>query len=85
MLLVLLKQEFATGYASPTLLLDTPWSVGWSLLIVLAAVWPAQRTSAAVAVQGRRIGLDILRSFAVGCVVVAHGLPLLFPVWSSDG
>ena len=82
--LVLLQQELATGYANPTLLLVSPWRELWSILMVLAALWPARSVVAIEGVQGRRIGLDLLRAVAVGCVVVAHGLPLLFPSWNSE-
>ena len=82
--LVLLQQELATGYTNPTLLLVSPWRELWSILMVLAALWPARSVVAIEGVQGRRIGLDLLRAVAVGCVVVAHGLPLLFPSWNSE-
>ena len=82
--LVMLQQELATGYANPTLLLVSPWRELWSILMVLVALWPAQPVAAVESVQGRRIGLDLLRAVAVGCVVVAHGLPLLFPSWNSE-
>jgi peptidoglycan/LPS O-acetylase OafA/YrhL len=82
--LVMLQQELATGYANPTLLLVSPWRELWSILMVLAAFWPARPATAVEDVQGRRIGLDLLRAVAVGCVVVAHGLPLLFPSWNSE-
>jgi hypothetical protein len=82
--LVMLQQELATGYANPTLLLVSPWRELWSILMVLAALWPTRPTTVDESVQGRRIGLDLLRTVAVGCVVVAHGLPLLFPSWNSE-
>jgi peptidoglycan/LPS O-acetylase OafA/YrhL len=82
--LVILQQELATGYGTPTLLLVSPWREFWSVLMVLAAFWPARSAAVVESVHGRRIGLDLLRAVAVGCVVVAHGLPLLFPAWNSE-
>jgi peptidoglycan/LPS O-acetylase OafA/YrhL len=82
--LVMLQQELATGYGNPTLLLVSPWREFWSVLMVVAALWPVRSVAVHEDVHGRRIGLDLLRAVAVGCVVVAHGLPLLFPSWNSE-
>lgn len=81
--MMLLATELARGYAGPTLLLVSPWRELWSILMLILALWPA-RPSTPAALSGRRIGLDVLRSVAVLCVVVAHGLPLLFTEWNSE-
>lgn len=78
-----LVHELTAGYAAPTLLLVSPWRELLSAGMLLAGVWPRRSTDTAPA-DGRRIGLDLLRAVAVGCVVVAHSLPLLWPSWSSD-
>ena len=80
----LLLAELERGYAAPTLLLVSPWREIWSILMLTLAFWPVRPSSAPATVHGRRIGLDVLRSVAVLCVVVAHGLPLLFTEWNSE-
>jgi peptidoglycan/LPS O-acetylase OafA/YrhL len=82
--IALLMAELAGGYAGPSLLLVSPWREIWSILMLVLAVWPQRSETVPIAVSGRRIGLDVLRSIAVLCVVVAHGLPLLFPQWNSE-
>ena len=82
--LALLAAELARGYAGPTLLLVAPWREIFSILMLGLALVPQRTQTVLRAIGGRRIGLDVLRSIAVLCVVVAHGLPLLYASWNSE-
>lgn len=75
--------ESRTGMQSPTLWLDaTGRYISTVLMCVLA--WRGRYWQPTAApIQGRRLGLDIMRAIAVLCVVFAHTTPLLFAEWSS--
>ena len=84
--LVMVYQETHTGFANPSLWLDSRCR-SVSVLAMLYFAWrqrQVQPNTIFVLGTGRRFGLDVMRAIAVLCVMVAHFTALTFVEWSGD-
>jgi peptidoglycan/LPS O-acetylase OafA/YrhL len=81
--LAMVAQETASGFANPSLWLDSNSRYILSAMAGLFTLAQRQRVVVALAPRGRRFGLDVIRAVAIICVVIAHSTPLFFEEWSS--
>lgn len=79
----LFAQEAAHGFANTTLLIDRTGRYLVTILMLVRAWQQRHYRIDSTPEKSRRFGIDVLRTVAIICVVIAHFMPLAFTEWAS--
>jgi peptidoglycan/LPS O-acetylase OafA/YrhL len=79
----LFAQEAAHGFANSTLLIDRTGRYLVTILMLVRAWQQRHHRIDSTPEKSRRFGIDVLRTVAIICVVIAHFMPLAFTEWAS--